>query len=133
MASKIFEADPKGKSTGQNTSLRVVRVDAGQTLDKIELTHDLRFEPSWVRVTPLSYYVPPNGGLTPNIGAICQPIILDDEETLKAGGFKLDSAAGGMDVLILTESFWLMIQNDGMGAKDAFFLVECGRTHSRVK
>lgn len=121
--SAVYNADPLGKSTGQNTVLKLVKIDANTALSYIVVAHNLGFVPSWARVTKLSQ--DDQGTSVLNTGS-CEPVL--DEAASGAAGLIWEDA-GSQD---LTKDIILAVENTDLNY-DAWFLLEIGRTHSRSK
>ena len=125
MPSSVFNADPLGKSTGQNTKLFLIKVI--KDTDVVEagaLTHGLGFVPSWCRVTKLAS----DDQGTPILNTGTLEPMLDITASGSAGLIWFD--VGG--TLDLTQQIWIATLNTN-DTYDAWFEVEVGRTHSRVK
>lgn len=120
-----FNADPQGKSTGQNTKLLLMKVPANTALAYILVQHDLGFIPSWARVTPLSQ--DDTGTAVLNTGSL-EPAI-DIAASGATNGLVWLNPGGAQD---LTTHMYVAWANADL-TYDAWFLLEVGRTHSRTK
>lgn len=134
MATTVYNGDPAGRSTGQNTRLFIVAVDGGDAASYVHVPHGLGFIPSWARVTPLSVDDSESPGDPVVNAGRCEPAL--DPTTLPfTGAFPwLDTDDGGMTTIDLTAEILVTTQGAAPnGPRVDYFLLEVGRTHSRVK
>lgn len=125
MGSAVYNSDPTGKSTGQNTKLFLLKVLVSTLTAEVgPITHNLGFIPSWVRVTPLSQ--DDQGTPVLNTG-VCEAM-LDIAASGSAGLVWWDNSG----VIDLTTDLAFAIKNVNV-TYDAWFQIEIGRTHSRSK
>ncbi len=125
MPSTIFDADPTGKSTGQNTKLFLIKVIKGTVVvEQGVLTHNLGFIPSWARVTSLSQ---DDQGTPVLNGRSCEPML--DVAASGAAGIVWFDNSGAINLI---NDIYIAVQNTNV-TYDMWFEVEVGRTHSRSK
>lgn len=148
-ATVVFESRLPG-SDGAYTDQKVVLVDHDTVLGWFLLEHDLGRIPDWVRVTKLTYglvNLDPWDGPAVAAGAHLEPA-LDIAASLVAGRLVWDAGLTGNpdgrpDTMPaghdLSTDLWFGAAGDetrvdpAYTGQDAYYLVEFGMTHSKVK